>query len=373
MSTARRATGVAAALLVLLSAAPALAGTPRYQFKPFDRLVPLDRVIIMTTGEPETRPLTVLDLTTGVALKDCPTGLWRGKVVFVGGLGGDVEYDGQLWRCFPFGDGIVRYPNDTSYSGVVNSYVDDAIKAALVANEFDARVIDADSVHMAVREGRGTAVRADGKVLTGIYRRGEQFDPDPRQPDQRLANLEAALAALAEAGRQAAADAERQREEARRAEARRQAEAARLAEERRVAEEARLAEEARAREEAERQRRLAVAADAAQLRGMLDGSQPSPGAAARKAGVPACANALAAQRKFFAAVNQRRPADATLLADLKTTLYALGARLALLDKACAGQPEYGERGLDAVAKARLEDACRGIAADPVQCEPEIAW
>jgi hypothetical protein len=86
-----------------------------------------------------------------------------------------------------------------------------------------------------------------------------------------------------------------------------------------------------------------------------------------------CANALSGQRKFFAAVNGRRPSDATLFDDLQTTLYELDARIGLLDRSCAGQPEHAERALDAAAKERLERGCLAFAGSPSRCEPDIAW
>ena len=78
---------------------------------------------------------------------------------------GDIEYTGQMYRCFTHGSGTARYPDGSSYTGQVSAYLSG-----------DGDRLDANNVRMAVREGNGQHTRADGNVVSRTFKRGVATD-----------------------------------------------------------------------------------------------------------------------------------------------------------------------------------------------------
>lgn len=162
-------TAVAAALA--LGALTVHAAETGFQHKPPEGFKPIDKVLPLETGPLGARAPIEFDFAEGTPLDQCPAGLWQGTVTFVGHVGGDVEFTGTFLRCFPFGEGEARYPDGSTYVGMVNSYT-----------LGDLAHLDASNTRMAVREGSGTHTRADGAVVNKAFKRGTPIDDrnDPR-------------------------------------------------------------------------------------------------------------------------------------------------------------------------------------------------
>lgn len=158
------------------------AGDEGFSHKPPEAFKPVDKVLPLESGPREAYEPFDLDLAAGVALEGCPAGVWDGKVRFLNHVGGTVEWRGQFLRCFPFGEGVALYPDGSTYTGTVASYLAD-----------DGKVLTAATVRMAVREGRGAHLRADGKASDGLFKRGA---PAEGEGDGRLKAFNAALATL---------------------------------------------------------------------------------------------------------------------------------------------------------------------------------
>ena len=271
----RRLAAVAAVAVASVASAGQAA---KFEQVPPKEFRPLDLALRLDSGVAAKRDHETFDLAAGIALASCPTGAWSGRATFTGLAGGTIEWQGRLWRCFPFGDGTATYPNGTRHTGTVNSYLrSPAAPGLLLGAAAEAFRLDASSVRMAVREGKGSFTRADGSTLQGEFLRGEPLDPKDVEDEQalRLKAFAAALATLDLQLRQA--ELLVQRELA----------AAKAAEDRRIAEEKRKVEEARrAAERAEAER---VAAERARLdkardelaasRARLTGAVPWAGAA----------------------------------------------------------------------------------------------
>ncbi len=367
---------------------------------------PLDVAVVLDTGAPTTRDALQVDLATGITLGSCPAGVWNGRASFVGHAGGTLEWEGRFWRCFPFGAGVAVYPNGTRHNGTVNGYLrSPAAPGLLLGPAALAFRLDADSVRLAVREGRGGFTRADGSVLQAEFLRGEPLEAGKVDKGQavRLKAFAAALTMLDGQARQAEQLAVREAAVAQAIEAKRLAEERRLAEEQRRAEEARVmaaqAEQtrvaqaefaaalARVNEQRRRFEELRVSVEAArtearnalaEVRGHLTGSAPwALGAAAPVAGDPAaaqsCTNAYQGQQRYFAAIDGRRPADVEAEADYQTVIYMIEARVALLDKVCRGQREAAEREPAQAALAEAQQACQRELGSNERCAGDIAW
>lgn len=150
---------IAALWATAASAADGYAHKVPEGFKPLDKVMAIDANAAGSAG-----PATI-DLGWGATAGQCPTGAWTGTVRFVGHAGGDIEYTGQMYRCFTYGTGTARYPDGSSYTGRVSAYLTG-----------DGERLDTNNVRMAVREGSGQHTRADGTVVSRTFSRGVAGD-----------------------------------------------------------------------------------------------------------------------------------------------------------------------------------------------------
>lgn len=348
------ASGVLVTLLLFLAAA-ARAGAPiKFAQAPPEGFRPLDQTLALETGPLATREPQVFNLGTGIALGSCPAGAWTGKSSHLGLPGGTIEFEGQHLRCLPFGAGTATYPNGARYTGTVNSYLrHPKAPGLLLGAEAEGFRLHADSVRIAVREGKGTATNPEGKVFEATFLRGEVVAPDKLagRNGVRIKAFDAALAVLA-ANARAALESER----------------------RAALKQEDAAQAARAREAQQIAAATAFVAGsravATRAFGVLAGA---PTAHQTDAAIDdPCGAALAGQRRFFDAIVTRRPADAAPMADLRTARFMAEARVALLDRNCPGPA--GQRDRDAAVQLvqDLAQAC-GRLATTAECVGEVAW
>lgn len=240
-----RAFASRAALGAALAAGLASAGQPaKFSQTPPEGFRPLDLTLLLETGPLATREPQTFDLGAGLTLGACPAGAWKGKSTFQGLPGGTVEFEGQHFRCLPFGEGTVLYPNGARYTGTVNSYLRNPAAPGLLLGASAANLrLDAASVRVAVREGRGTATSPEGKAVQGTFLRGDVVAPEKLvgRSAVRVKAFDAALAVLA-ANARTALEAE---QKAVRMVALEQEAKAKAAAEKAAAEKARAAERAR--------------------------------------------------------------------------------------------------------------------------------
>lgn len=196
LSTTRAARARLAVLTLLASVAAA--APAKFVQAPPEGFRPLDLSLTLESGASVAREPQVFDLGTGIVLSSCPAGVWTGRASFVGLAGGTIEFDGQFFRCLPFGAGTATYPNGTRYVGTVNSYLKHSAAPGLLLDTNAANFrLDANSVRVAVREGKGSATKSDGTQLDASFVRGEAVEPAKDKAGKQALRLKAFDAALA--------------------------------------------------------------------------------------------------------------------------------------------------------------------------------
>lgn len=86
-----------------------------------------------------------------------------------------------------------------------------------------------------------------------------------------------------------------------------------------------------------------------------------------------CKVAYDRQEAEFEAINKRDPKSKAIVPGMQVVLYMTKERMALLDRLCKGQPQYGGYASQKQVFDTTLRTCRQIATDSGDCVPRLAW
>lgn len=75
----------------------------------------------------------------------------------------------------------------------------------------------------------------------------------------------------------------------------------------------------------------------------------------------------------FVSINNRRPSNASLTADLQTLLYMTNKVVVTLQQYCQGQPEFADLGTYQSTYTSAMTTCLQVVTDSSSCVPRVAW